>query len=117
MINVQTTFHAVTPRVSGNRRSRESAKSTMRATQAARSSSVKRILVITRALLPKEMYAMSEKVIKVGSRSMHLAKSLAVQLVIAAHRNKKVMPQTQPAYFNPIGKLSKPTPIKTLEGE
>lgn len=57
---------------------------------------------------------MSENVIIVGSRSMHFANNLAVQLVTAAHKPSAINPQIHPAYFSPIGKLSKPTPINTL---
>lgn len=114
MIKVQTTFHSVTVKAPGNNRANESAKRTIRATQAASSSRVNSTAVIIRAFLPKEINAMSEKVIIVGSRSMHLASSLAVQLVTAAQRSRAISPQTQPAYFSPIGRLSKPTPIKTL---
>lgn len=78
MITAQIIFHPVTDRKPGNSKSRESAKRTMRATQAASSSSVKRRLVAMRAFRPYEMKARSEKVIKLGSKSMHFANSFAV---------------------------------------
>ena len=78
MISAHTTFHSVTPRNPGNKRCRESAKRTIRATQAASSSRVNRILVAIRAFRPNEMKARSENVIKLGSRSMHFASSFAV---------------------------------------
>jgi hypothetical protein len=110
----QSIFHSVTDNESGKRRLNESAKSTMRATQAAASSSVNSTLVTRRALRPKEMKATSENVIRLGSRSMHLASSLAVQAVTAAQRNNEIIPQSQPAYLIPIGKLRRPMPIRTL---
>lgn len=78
IITAHMIFHPVTDRKPGNRRSSESAKRTIRATQAASSSSVKRMLVAMRALRPNEMKARSEKVIKLGSKSMHFANSFAV---------------------------------------
>lgn len=78
MMTAQMIFHPVTDRKPGNSRSRESAKRTMRATQAASSSSVKRILVAMRAFRPNEMKARSEKVIRLGSKSMHFANNFAV---------------------------------------
>jgi hypothetical protein len=54
-IKEQTTFHSVKVIVPGNRRVKESAKSTIRATQAATSSNVNRILVAMRAFRPKEI--------------------------------------------------------------
>lgn len=110
----QKTFQPVNVRKPGNKRCSESAKSTMRATQAASNSSVNRTLVAIRAFRPNEMKARSEKVIKVGSRSMHLASSFAVYAVNAAQPNKAVMPHIHPAYLMPMGRLSSPTPIKTL---
>jgi hypothetical protein len=110
----QNTFQPVTERKPGNRRSSDSAKSTISATHAASSSSVNKTLVAIRAFRPNEMKARSEKVMRLGSRSMHLARSLAVQAVTAAHRKSATMPQSQPAYLKPMGRLSKPTPIKTL---
>lgn len=107
-------FHWFTVKKPWNNSSMESAKRTMRATQAASNSRVKRILVAIRALRPKDMKARSEKVIRLGSRSIHLASSLAVYEVTAAAPKRVTMPQSQPAYLKPMGKLSRPTPIKTL---
>jgi len=114
-IRAHTIFQPVTDRTPGNRRASESAKSTIKATQAATSSSVKRMLVAILALRPNEMNAMSEKVIRLGSRSMHRARILAVQAVTAAQRKSEIMPHSQPAYFMPMGRLRRPTPIKTLD--
>lgn len=116
MTRAQKNFQPVRVKKSGNKRCKESAKRTIRATQAASSSRVKRTLVAIRAFRPKEMKARSEKVIRLGSRSMHFASSLAVYAVTAAQINKAVMPHNQPAYLIPIGKLNKPTPISTLRG-
>jgi len=113
-IKAQNVFHPVNVRRPGKSRCNESAKSTMRATQAASSSRVKRMLVAIRAFLPKEMKARSEKVIKLGSKSMHFASNLAVYAVRPAKANRATIPQSQPAYLIPIGKLSSPTPISTL---
>jgi hypothetical protein len=98
----------------GKSKTKESANSTISATHAANNSRVKRILVMSRALWPKEIKATSEKVITVGSKSIHLARSLAVQLVTVAPMKRVIIPQSQPAYFIPIGKLRRPTPIRTL---
>lgn len=113
-ITAQMIFHSVLDNKPLKSRSKESAKSTIRATQAASSSRVKRMLVAIRALRPKEMYARSEKVIRLGSRSMHFASSLAVYEVTAAALRSMTIPQSQPAYFMPMGKLKRPTPIRTL---
>lgn len=109
-----TTFQPLTDKKPGNSRSSESANRTISATQAASNSRVNRMLVAIRAFLPNEMKARSEKVIKLGSMSIHLARSFAVYAVTAAARNKVTMPQSQPAYLNPIGKLRRPTPMRTL---
>jgi hypothetical protein len=110
----QTTFHSVTDMAAGKRRLSESANSTIRATQAANSSSVKRMLVASLARGPNETKARSEKVMMAASSSMHLAKSLAVYAVMAADRNRVIEPQIQPAYLMPMGRLSRPTPMRTL---
>jgi len=77
-MSAQNIFQPVSVKKPGNNRCNESAKRTMRATQAARSSSVKSTLVAIRAFRPKEMKARSENVIKLGSKSMHFANSFAV---------------------------------------
>lgn len=110
------TFHCVTVKTAGKSRSSESAKRTMRATQAAKSSRVNRMLVAILAFGPKEMKARSEKVITIGSRSIHLARRLAVQDVTMAASVRMIRPHTHPAYFIPMGRESKPTPTKTLQG-
>lgn len=46
---------------------------------------------------------------------MHFASSLAVYEVTAAAAKRMTMPHSQPAYFMPIGRLKRPTPIRTLE--
>ena len=76
-INPQTIFHWKTSQP-GMRASMLSAKSTTNATHAASSSREKRILVATRALVPKETYARSAKVMSEPSTSRHLASSFAV---------------------------------------
>lgn len=108
-------FHWFTDRTPWDSSSMESAKRTSNATQAASSSKVNRILVAMRALRPNEMKAKSEKVMMLGSRSMHLARSFAVYDVTKAAARRVSMPHSQPAYLNPIGRLSRPTPIKTLK--
>jgi hypothetical protein len=113
-MKAQNVFQPVRDNRVGKRRWRESANRTMRATQAASSSSVNRILVAIRAFRPNEMKARSEKVIKLGSRSIHFASSFAVYAVKAAQTKSATMPHSQPAYLIPMGKLNNPTPINTL---
>lgn len=114
-ISEHTIFHRFTDKNPGNSKSSESANKTISATHAASSSSVNRMLVAIRAFLPNEINARSENVIKLGSRSMHLASSLAVYAVTVAARNNVTIPQSQPAYLKPIGKLRRPTPMRTLD--
>nr|POE65204.1 hypothetical protein CFP56_34871 [Quercus suber] len=77
MMIPQTIFHSVSPQP-GMRASRESAKRTTNATQAAISSRLKRMEVVMRAQGPKETKARSAKVMRLLSTSAHLARSLAV---------------------------------------
>jgi hypothetical protein len=114
MTIAQRTFHSFTVRAAGKSRVRVSAKSTIRATQAAINSSVNKILVARRACRPKEMKARSEKVIKLASRSMHFDNNLAVQAVTAAQETNAIIPHIHPAYLMPMGKLRSPTPMSTL---
>jgi len=109
----QKIFQATTPQP-WIRSSKLSAKSTTSATQAAKSSIVKRRPVATRALRPNAWYATSAKPMSFWSTSRHFAKTPAVYLVVMAAKKKNSNPKSHPEYLSPKGRLRSPTPIKTL---